>query len=80
MPTLYRDDDPEMWFNYARHFVSHAAYALTHGYSLVLDTTNYILLPENAHHAQATGNADFVIESNWPFALRAVCRTFVDDK
>jgi hypothetical protein len=78
VPTLMRDDDPEMWHVYARHFVSHAAYALTHGYTLVLDTTNYVQLPENQKHkAQATGSSAFVAESNWPFALRAALNSRV---
>jgi len=67
VPTLFRENDPEMWASYASHFASHACYAHTHGYTLVLDTTNYV-----AHEAnQATGRSDFVVESNWPYAMRA---------
>lgn len=78
VPTLMRSDDPEMWHVYSRHFASHAAYAHTHGYTLVLDTTNYVELKENRlHKPEAAGSSDFLAESNWPFALRAALNSRV---
>ena len=72
VPSLFRPNDSEMWFDYARHFASHACYSLTHGYSLVIDTTNYVALPENVRVSHGEGSSDFIAESNWPYAAQAV--------
>ena len=60
VPTLARESDPEMWQAYDLHIASATGYARRHGYTLVVDTTHYVTLPENRRYEdQATGSSDW---------------------